>query len=314
MSTELELSMPQQRFLPTAVEAERVYALAKRIAGTEFVPKDLRNRPEAILAAMLTGREIGIGPMHALRGIDVIDGKPSLSAELMASLVFRAGHVMWVIESTNELCTMGGRRSDWPDHIPDMDLTWSLEDAKRAGLTNKGNWQKYPRAMLRARATSELCRAIFADVVERVGYVASELDEDVPHTPHAEAMETVREVAPDEADVVDAVYADDDEDSGEGEPAQPAPPPAAEAPVPSPSPDTWDVDPPANDGEWSWKEDAKARGIKLTTVLVTLQKRWGDLDVDDLNPPRHSKDVDALAKALPEVVAGVIAELDGGDS
>lgn len=201
------LAPPTVRFLPTPDEAERVYALAKRIGATEFVPKALRGRPEAILAAMLTGREIGIGPMHALRSIDVIDGKPSLSAELMASLVLRAGHYLWVVESTEKECTVAGRRRGWPDRIPDQEVTWSMEDATRAGLAGKSNWKNYPRAMLRARATSELCRMAFADVVERVGYVAEELGGEP--TEHDDAMQAVREVAPDQAPTVQVIYSDD---------------------------------------------------------------------------------------------------------
>jgi hypothetical protein len=37
--------------------------------------------------------------------------------------------------------------------------------AQRAGLTGKGPWQQYPAAMLRARASAELCRLVWPDVV-----------------------------------------------------------------------------------------------------------------------------------------------------
>lgn len=46
-----------------------------------------------------------------------------------------------------------------------MRLSWTLEDARRAGLLDRGeNWQKYPRAMLRARLISEGVRTIFPGV------------------------------------------------------------------------------------------------------------------------------------------------------
>ncbi|MCX7689084.1 MAG: hypothetical protein N2045_14060, partial [Fimbriimonadales bacterium] len=42
-----------------------------------------------------------------------------------------------------------------------------MEDAKRAGLIGKagGNWEKYPRAMLRARVVSEGVRTVFPGVI-----------------------------------------------------------------------------------------------------------------------------------------------------
>ena len=312
--TDLILSAPQQRFLPSEAETGRVWNLAHRIANTEFVPRDLRGKPEAILAAMLTGREIGIGPMHSLRGIDVIDGRPSLSAELMASLVFRAGHTMWVVESTNEVCIMAGRRSDWPDRVPDHDQAWSMEDANQAGLSAKSNWKKYPRAMLRARATSELCRAIFPDVVERVGYVAEELGSE-RDPDHVAQVEIVRERDGDEAaEVIEGAYADEHEqppetsvspDVGDGE----ASPSGEEG-------DGWDVDPPtkpADTGPYNWREAGRAK------VQTALKEMWGwfleDVESEDAkrSAPVRESDLDEMATKYPQRVAEAVRMwTDGG--
>ena len=90
--------------------AEDYWRLAQRIATTEFVPAKLRNRPEAVLAALLSGAERGLGPMESLRSIDVIEGKPSLSAEAMRALVLAAGHDIEIVESTATRCTVIGRR------------------------------------------------------------------------------------------------------------------------------------------------------------------------------------------------------------
>lgn len=240
----LEPSDRQVRFLPSPHEAERVWRLAQTVSRTEFVPGDLRGKPEAVLAAMLTGREIGIGPMHALRGIDVIDGRPSLSPELMASLVYKAGHDLYPTELTGTSVTVIGRRRDWPESRPDVTVRWDLDDARRAGLVGlncqpetghhderevertgrngtytkvecgcRQGWRTYPRAMLRARATSELCRAIFPDVVERTGYVHEELGGDPQ--PHDDAMEVVAEVSPEQAARVAETFADDDVEDAE---------------------------------------------------------------------------------------------------
>ena len=57
-----------------AADAEH---LAVQIAQTEFVPASLRGKPAAVMAAMLTGHEVGIGPMMALKQIHVVEGRPA---------------------------------------------------------------------------------------------------------------------------------------------------------------------------------------------------------------------------------------------
>lgn len=160
---------------PTASTLDLVPAafdLAQRIARTDFVPTAFRGKPEAVMAAMLTGRELGIGPMQALSKIHVIEGRPSMAAELMRAVVMRAGHDIWVEDSNSTRVTLGGKRLG---SERETRVTWTMDDAKKAGLDQRQNWRKYPRAMLLARATGELCRAIFADVLAGISYTYEEL-------------------------------------------------------------------------------------------------------------------------------------------
>jgi hypothetical protein len=139
------------------------------IAGTEFVPAALRGNPAAIAAAMLAGAEVGLKPMAALRMVAVIQGRPTLTAEAQRGLVTGAGHELWFEESTVTRAIAAGRRRG-SDRVGRV--TWTLDDAKRAGISGGNNWQKYPAEMLRARASAALARAMFADVT--LGIPASE--------------------------------------------------------------------------------------------------------------------------------------------
>lgn len=151
--------------------AEVSWKTAQRVAGTPFVPSAFRGKPEAVFAAILFGEELGIGPMQALSSIHVIEGKPGMSPELMRALVARAGHRIDVKEASGTKVVLWGKRCD---NDSEATVTWTMEDAKLAGLAGRGAWKTYPRAMLLARATSELCRMVFADVVAGLSYTPEE--------------------------------------------------------------------------------------------------------------------------------------------
>jgi hypothetical protein len=119
------------------------------------------------------GDEIGVGPMTALQGVHVIDGRPFLSAELMRALVLSAGHRIRVIESTGTRCVvLGWRREDVPySDAQGIRVEWTIEMARAAGLAGRGAWRTYPRALLVARASADLCRMAFPDIVRGLGHI-----------------------------------------------------------------------------------------------------------------------------------------------
>lgn len=169
--TEIERYEPKTNTLELAPKA---WHLAQRIARTEFVPSALRGKPEAVLACILAGNEVGVSPMQSLSKIHVIDGRPAMAAELMRAIVLREGHELWIEESTSTTCTVVGKRKD---SDRETRVTWTLDDAQRAGLKGRKNWQAYPGPMLLARATAGLCRAIFPDVLAGISYTVEELED-----------------------------------------------------------------------------------------------------------------------------------------
>jgi hypothetical protein len=129
---------------------------------TEFVPRPLRGNPGAVVATILTGREMGLSPMQALRSIDVIEGRPSLNAGAAAAMILAAGHTISYGETSDRVATVTIKRGD-----NDMvgTATWTLGDAQRAGIAGKAVWLKYPRYMLRHRALMECAGMVCPDVL-----------------------------------------------------------------------------------------------------------------------------------------------------
>lgn len=171
-----------QLYRPTDTLAEKstfeimplAFQLADKLAATEFVPVGLRNRPAAIAAAMLAGHEVGMPPMASLAHIHVIEGKPGLSAAGQRGLILANGHRIWIEEQTNTHVTVCGQRRG-EDRI--SSATWTLDDAERAKLRHKQNWQMYPRQMLIARATGDVARGSFMDVLVGLPYNVEELED-----------------------------------------------------------------------------------------------------------------------------------------
>jgi hypothetical protein len=160
--------------------------LAAKLAGTQFVPRALQRQPAAVAAAILTGREMGLGPMASLRGIDVIEGRPSLTAQMLAARIFAAGHTIEWVKASDRACTVRITRGDG---LSTAEVTWSLADAQRAGLAGKKVWQQYPRHMLRARALSECASMACPDVALGIDVAETDAPEQRPEASRTTVMQ-----------------------------------------------------------------------------------------------------------------------------
>jgi hypothetical protein len=152
--------------------ASDVFKLAAHICDTDFVPKNYRGNAPATAAAILAGRELGIGPMTSLRHVQLVEGSPSLSAEYKRARVLSAGHEFDILDLSTTRCRVAGRRRG--STKPPLEVTFTIEDAQRAGLIKpRGAWVTRPRRMLFARAGTELCDFLFADATN--GLATTEL-------------------------------------------------------------------------------------------------------------------------------------------
>jgi hypothetical protein len=163
MSSELAV---QQATLPEQMEFARV------LAASKLLPKEYQQNPANVLYAIQYAQALNIEPIHALTSIHVISGKPSASADLIAGLVRRAGHRLR-ITSTDEQAIAILIRADDPDF--EYRAVWTMEKAKRADLLSNPSWKKYPAAMLRSRAITEVARQGASDALFGVSYSSEEL-------------------------------------------------------------------------------------------------------------------------------------------
>lgn len=164
--------------------------LAQQLAVSNMTGKV--RTPEAVLAVLLTGRELGLTSMQSLRSIHIIEGKPTLSADLMVALCKRSPMCRYfrLVESTGLIATYETERRD--EGVTKMSYTF--DEAKAAGLSSRDNWKKFTAAMLRARCSSALARAVYPDLLVGI-YESDEVQ--------AEAREVV-EAAPTPVRIVDA--------------------------------------------------------------------------------------------------------------
>jgi hypothetical protein len=169
-STDLALTRPEpmmdQQALATMLEQ------AERYVASGLLPASIKTAQQALII-MAQGRELGIPATVALRGIVVVNGKPTCSAELMMALVRRAygQGAMRVAKTDSKSCTVQYRQSGW-DGISENSFT--IEEAEQAGLFKNPVWKQYPAAMLRARAISATVRFAFPECISGL-YTPEEL-------------------------------------------------------------------------------------------------------------------------------------------
>ena len=145
---------------------------AQALAQASLLPKQYQRNPGNVLLAVELGESLGIPPIQAINTVHVIEGKPSASSGLISALVRRAGHTLRV-KGDDQSATAEIVRSDDPDFT--YSVTWDMGRARNAGVTGKDNWKKYPAAMLKARAITEVARDACQEALMGVQYTPEEL-------------------------------------------------------------------------------------------------------------------------------------------
>lgn len=130
---------------------------------------DVKQAAQAMVKIM-AGAELGFSPIVSMTGVHFFNGKVSLGAGLIASLIKSGGKYEYKItEHTETRCSVqfyqvinGELKS------LGVAVTYTWADAQKAGLTGKDNWKKYPKDMLFASCIRQGARRYCADILRGV--------------------------------------------------------------------------------------------------------------------------------------------------
>lgn len=156
---------------------DQALQLADYMASSEMVPKQYRSRPGDCFIAIQWGLEIGLKPLQAMQSIAAINGKPGLYGDAGKALLLANGCI--IDEDDTDVVKSNGRarcKITRPGRPP-VQRTFSLEDAKTAGLWGKdGPWRTYPYRQMAWRAFWFAARDAASDLLRGMGGYEEALD------------------------------------------------------------------------------------------------------------------------------------------
>lgn len=168
------------------LDTQMQFAQAVTASGGSILPKAYQQNPGNALIAINLGSSMGLAPAESLYRIDVIQGTPTASAELVASNVRKAGHKLRVkVDERAQSVTAEIIRADDPEYT--YSVTRDMKWAQGMGLATKDNYKKQPMTMLQWRAITAVARLAASEALYGVGYTSDEVREMSP----AQAAEAV---------------------------------------------------------------------------------------------------------------------------
>lgn len=166
---------------PNAVSVlETQMRFAKLLAQSDLIPDAYRGKPANILLAIGLGQQIHLNAAQSLTEINVIKGKPTMSAQLIESLVRQAGHKLRISkDEKKQSVTVTIIRRDDPDYpfTVTRDKAW----AHQMGLDARGrngspsNYERQLMTMLTWRAITACAREACAEALQGIDYTADEM-------------------------------------------------------------------------------------------------------------------------------------------
>lgn len=236
-----------------ATNINEIQQIARLLAMSGYF--DAKGNSEQAIAQIATkilaGREMGYGEFTSVQGIHVIQGRPAMSANLMAAAVKASPRYDYRVRQMDDSGVSIEFFERVNGKLESIGIsTFTAEDARRAGTQNMA---KFGRNMMFARAMSNGVRWYCPDVfLGNAVYTPEELGAQVDG----------------DGNVIEVEYRTVDQAAGEIEPpaAQPAPPvaPKPAAPV---------VDLPPEVKAWEKPEDAYEWAVEIGAAATVFAAR-----------------------------------------
>ena len=233
---------------------------------------DVKSQAQAMVKVM-AGAEIGLPPFASMSGIHIVNGKPTLGANLIATLVKNDPRYDYRVKrADNEACVLA-----WYEGGAAVgESSFTIQEANAAGLTNKQTWKAYASDMLFARALTRGARRYAPGIFGGAPiYTPDEMGVETDEDGHIVQGEVIN-VTPPPAQPARA--------TGNGQ--QQTQPPATD---PGPTPDDDTAISEAN-GDF-----ANVAAAFLSTDALTIKKRMGELR---LSAPRTGQQRIEVYRAL----------------
>lgn len=267
---------------------EETFRVARAVVAANLAPSALIGKltgddaASAVAVAIMSGAELGLKPMVALRSFTVINGKPALYGDGLINVVRQSGRVAYLRTGCDERDgqMVGFCEAKRNDTGEEKRVEFSQNDAIRAGLwpssatvrrkvwdnnqqvwkdvPNDTPWARFPQRMLAWRAAGYCLRELFGDVLGgiRDEFEAREIDE----------AESMRDVTP-EASLTPP------------SPPSPPSPPTIEADAP-----IIDEQPESVTGEQDFDAAAFFEELEIAMAAApdveAVEAAWSELDVE----------------------------------
>jgi hypothetical protein len=112
---------------------------------------------EQAVALMLIAQAEGKHPASVAAEYDIIQNRPALKSHAaLARFQQAGGKIQWTSRTDDKAAAKFSHPAGG-----EVEITWTMDRAKAAGLTGKQNWKTYPAQMLSCRVVAEGVRAVF---------------------------------------------------------------------------------------------------------------------------------------------------------
>ena len=158
-------------------DSDHAWRMAQSIAKSGMCPKNYQGQPMDIMMAAAMGQKLGLDVFASMLGIAVINNRPCVWGDSLRAIILSHPELENLEESyegegdsLKAICTI--TRKGMSPHTD----TFSIQDAKDAGLWGQRTWKTFAKDMLLNRAFGRAARRRFADALNGI-HVAEEMQD-----------------------------------------------------------------------------------------------------------------------------------------